>query len=890
MSRATVHHQIHGYRKGHQLLSTSLVLNALDQDVVNRLSDLSGRLRPGELFDPYLTAYPLPSRAYYVVARTFQDLEASRSGCVLTRSLLIPMDAWVELENIDWLLAMLVEVQRGEKALPRDKPTAEGLPPKKVSDERVVDLVHALFLEDARPIVMFDAPEADLIATRLLVALWRTLRHSFSLCTLALGPRKLGGRHFDLVFAPLPMQSRFSGDDFRRIGVRSSLQNEPIHRLTASMAKRIFFSDQPSLAAPDVLNLLDKHELDDRGAVRLLLRLEELASRAKTTPTAVLGMLDIINARGGPSSQEWDYILPMVSAALNRVTVPSSSQGSWDFLFALTVKIEWDTAPVELVRKLDGAVHSLARAGPEKALAALNNIPTDARAPAIILKGISNGVAESPTFGALYDHLIHLESDLLLRLLDVGHRLGESLASAVNADPSHWVDVLAHMLEGEDADARRRVGRRILPFLDDSAATKTMPIILADVASTELVDLIFELAIRGKVRSQPFYAAFAEIVRNSGSVDDVRDAVMRDAVVSDARSKNVVALLQEIIEFTRSDVDWLLDLSDRRLAGRLLTVLLADADLTDIHSLLYTSTRTSRVVSVLRSALPSSGSQIARILTLDLLRDGAGLDVGFEIVSMLPAEEQQSLKKWLLQEELSAAPPGDDRLAHALAEFSVELTPDELVAAAAAASIAPHRVSENLEALNTGPAEIRRGVIGVVDELSRHLVERRWEMLDEAAYRVWAEMLADAATAKPARRIKAAATAFGFALRHARYPVSPLIVASFPTVYRELPKLKKLGLGKDLIPFSSSYWLRRKKPKDARRELIDTLVSTFLNSSWPAADLMIAAIEADVGEQVVNSIGKRFFGSLYLEKIGKDAKRLDDELCGRVLACLPDTT
>ena len=46
MNRTTVHHQLHGYRKGHQLLSASLVLNDQDQDVVNRLSDLSGRPTP----------------------------------------------------------------------------------------------------------------------------------------------------------------------------------------------------------------------------------------------------------------------------------------------------------------------------------------------------------------------------------------------------------------------------------------------------------------------------------------------------------------------------------------------------------------------------------------------------------------------------------------------------------------------------------------------------------------------------------------------------------------------------------------------------------------------------------------------------------------------------
>ena len=57
MSQTTVHQQLHGYRSGHQLLSASLVLDPRDQDTVNSLSDLAGGLRPGELFDPYLTAY-----------------------------------------------------------------------------------------------------------------------------------------------------------------------------------------------------------------------------------------------------------------------------------------------------------------------------------------------------------------------------------------------------------------------------------------------------------------------------------------------------------------------------------------------------------------------------------------------------------------------------------------------------------------------------------------------------------------------------------------------------------------------------------------------------------------------------------------------------------------
>ena len=252
MNPTTFHQQIHGYDKGHQLLSSSFVLEASDQDVVNQFSDLTGRIRPGELFDPYLTAYPLPSQAYYVVARTFQDLEAPRSGCVVTRSLLIPMDVWAALNHLEWLMPMLAPVQRGEEVSPRQHPTTGGIPPKKVSDGRVVELIDALFFDLMRPVVVFDALEADLISTRLLVALWPSLRCHFSFCTLAFGPRRLGDHDFDLQFAPLSVQSRFSSEGFCRIGLRGSRQGETVHHLAASTATRIFHSDDPRLTAPDV--------------------------------------------------------------------------------------------------------------------------------------------------------------------------------------------------------------------------------------------------------------------------------------------------------------------------------------------------------------------------------------------------------------------------------------------------------------------------------------------------------------------------------------------------------------------------------------------------------------------------------------------------------------
>ncbi|MFB2015660.1 hypothetical protein ACEZAT_05250, partial [Shigella flexneri] len=99
--------QIHGYRKGHQLLASSILLSKEDQAIVDRLSDVAGPLRPKEQFEPYLTAYPLPSGTYYVIARTWQDHSVPRAGCVRTKSLLINSNVWANRLPLSAILELL---------------------------------------------------------------------------------------------------------------------------------------------------------------------------------------------------------------------------------------------------------------------------------------------------------------------------------------------------------------------------------------------------------------------------------------------------------------------------------------------------------------------------------------------------------------------------------------------------------------------------------------------------------------------------------------------------------------------------------------------------------------------------------------------------------------
>ncbi len=189
-----IEQQVHGYRNGHQLLFASLKLPRQDQDTVDRLSDMAGPLRPAEVFSPYLTAYPLPSRSHFVFASTWQDLDAPRAGCVLTRSLLVPMPTWENLDTLDELIALLtpVELEGKTKLIKPANHVSDPLPP--VLDQRTIELVEAMFLEGRQPIVFFESQEAEVITKRILLALWPSLRRNFAVCSFTLAPRKIDGR------------------------------------------------------------------------------------------------------------------------------------------------------------------------------------------------------------------------------------------------------------------------------------------------------------------------------------------------------------------------------------------------------------------------------------------------------------------------------------------------------------------------------------------------------------------------------------------------------------------------------------------------------------------------------------------------------------------------
>jgi len=199
-------------------------LSVADAGAVDELSDLTGMLPPSENIDPYYTAYPLPSGQWYAFARTWQDNEVARAGCVITQTLLFSRSDEPAVKDLSGLLGLFAEDVHDcysrikgklEPALlPFLRESASQLnsawnPENAKNKQYLSALVRWFFATRTRPLVLFGNAlrPSDIIHFRRL--LWDEIRFRFSFCTLALQPITLPKSEFDLLIAPSIAETRF---------------------------------------------------------------------------------------------------------------------------------------------------------------------------------------------------------------------------------------------------------------------------------------------------------------------------------------------------------------------------------------------------------------------------------------------------------------------------------------------------------------------------------------------------------------------------------------------------------------------------------------------------------------------------------------------------------
>ncbi|MEZ4301073.1 MAG: hypothetical protein R3B70_39420 [Polyangiaceae bacterium] len=291
-----VEQTLHGYSDGHRLLSSSVDLSQEEERALDMLSDLSGYLPPGTDFESYTTGYPCGR--YYVLARTWLDRAARRSGTVLTHSLLFSRDDIASV-NLTAVLDSLcpkprTPVERDVYRVSLDwTPTSAPDPPLPVVSRRL--LAALWFGQDARPVLWTEQESAEAAAALLWAYLPSWLRTNHSFCTFALQPRYLGPRLFDFLAVAPGAQGLFYS--IRDRAVQCDGRAPPPG---AGPLVELSWVDEMAASSTTHVQALWAEAMD-RGLpplaaseIRVFFRYRELRARAKASFAAALSCIDLL--------------------------------------------------------------------------------------------------------------------------------------------------------------------------------------------------------------------------------------------------------------------------------------------------------------------------------------------------------------------------------------------------------------------------------------------------------------------------------------------------------------------------------------------------------------------------------------------------------------------
>ena len=852
MSVIPIDTQVHGYKQGHQLLSASSPLPKGDQSVVDRLSDVAGPLRPNERFNPYLSTYPLPSGTRYVVAKTWQDLTVPRAGCVRTLSLLVPIELWAETPGLNSIFAALDAEDFPTSAHEIIIGNTSPAPLPATPPFRASELLEALFLEDPKPVALFDAPAPELIATRLLTALWPSLRKRFALSTFALSPRKLEGRSFDLVFAPKDARSRFTDWEGRRIDAQAG--EGARHRWTGAIVDRVFRSPLPRLLNDRELAVVGEGESFSTSTLRIALLWDELLGKLERSPSAVLGLLDITNSRPRVSNELTSQLRPALASAAHRAVISLPASEAWDLIGAMTRKLH-GSALASSLPDVAEAAGILAGRAPAGAVALLDQDDPQ-RAIDVIVPSVAEGL--NTNFGpAVEGALDGARPDTLARLIEANTKLAETAV----ATPA-LLDRIAEALE-ELLPSRSNVFREaILPYLVSETHADVALRIIETLSPTALISHVKRLERANRFEAAAFYDPINQRAARLGVTSQLRDFLV-EATASQGRDDFLLATLVK----NQTDLRWLLENKRLKpaLVARLVVNLLRGANSGQLRSMLRDRVLAKQVLE----RVPDSEIEILlRIVNDNELALDIRVGTLFRLLDVDGEALHTEITADLLHRCLSEHFEGDEPtvIARVLEAAGEKYVGRSTVEQGLKKRLQNSLIDRNLIAFNSTSKATRGRIVASVEDIATSLAERYNLELDATAMEACGLLFWDARTGHFDALLRASGRLLPTLLRSKRSPVSSLIASTFPLIYQELAKKDDVP---DLLKFVPLLdWDRCKA---ARRELVDAFMSS---PSWTPSDLALTACRAKDVERILRRVGKSYRGDEYIDRLSNDLSNL----------------
>ena len=861
--------QWHGYRRGHQLLATTIELPARDQDLLDKLSDASGAPRPGERFEPYITVYPLPSGQYNVVARTWQDLEAPRSGTVFTRSLIVQAAVWRTIPNIRPLFAVLDSRDITNEQVPLIE---QDVPWPTVTEPALAPLIEAMFLERAAAIAAFGFHKAETISGRLIEALWPGRRANFALCTHAMGPRSLLDRDFDLIFAPEASRSRFAKWGGRKIsaGQANTLAR---HDWTDQIQARVFEDSHPNLQELDEIGALDASARGDSSALRLALRWSELKLKAATTPTSLLAMLDILSSLGRSPWSVPSVVTLMTTSLKNASNDPSPE--AWQFLQLLVRKLG-TKIPLGILRVIFDATQRVARDAPSTVLDTESVAPSTPM-PHVLRPAVARGLAQL-NVSDLTAVLCRLEPTLALSLMAESPDFAETTAATLSIVPNDRLLIDLAAAAANDQRAARRIAGGVSRGSRASAIAPLLKVALSTSPAGNFERLSSNvLAVEGEAR-EAVVDTLIEIARSLA-----QEEILRNLALHAEESEGDRIFIRLVDD--RASASWLIDkLADRpeRLLPLVIELIKAWSD-PKLRDIAREGRNRDTLVEASLSGLPGSGKTFTRLLRVGEMSSVTKVSLLRKAAPDLSSNDMKDALLAILDHLMSLDPKSNWDLIEPMLSWA---DPTKLMNAATSTALNGAQVGLNVAAIARSKSATR--FIPVTDLLTSRLVERRSGGYGALGYDSWALFLRMARQSHPEALVRSADAALDYALARPREPAGAVVAAAFPVVHARIKKDSLPDVPFNLITavlmLPVVLFTDWDKSKAARHGLVDA----FLRSNWEPVELLRAAVDADITRKVLGYLASKPGGRDYIRSLEVGIRRQPEPTRRRLAAALDD--
>jgi len=457
-------------------------------------------------------------------------------------------------------------------------------------------------------------------------------------------------------------------------------------------------------------------------------------------------------------------------------------------------------------------------------------------------------------------------SDARPLLSEPGHVLGRLVASSAPlaekvVDDPPLVHRLGQVVLTLDEALIDAVSRAVLPlFVHDWQLPAAEPL-LNRLDADELVEEIGHLVRVGRFGAAAIARRCIALARKTGARKTVL-AVLAACPGSELRDE----LLRDALDPSLEDAVWLVrqsGLASETSAG-LLAELLRKADDRQLGSIVGDPGISGKVIAIAESSVPAV---LRKMVFLDALPLDDFVRVTLGVLSAAKGNERIKVARRALERCLVSHFSGDELgfLTTMLGGVGEALDGAWVARLGLSRGIAPSVAGHNLMAFRKASQPARLRVVWSVNEVAEVLRRRQSFDLDAAAADACAQLLFEAEKVTPQAAVSAAGHLLPMLMRQGREPVSLIIAAAFPLIYRELRKEDDVP---DLLKFVPFFdWDRCKA---ARQEL----VSAFMSSTWPAGDLALTACRCDDIGRILRRAARAQGGKAYLRKVSDDVGRL----------------